>query len=87
VNLVLVEVGHAGPDLRIRRGFQKTLLWYPSPEEVLVFGRSPGLVCAANLGDTPVTLPDYGDLLLSSAPVDGRVLPPDTTAWYSESVS
>jgi alpha-glucosidase len=59
------------------------LLWHASPEEVLVFGRPPGLVCTANLGDRPVKLPEYGALVLSSDPVDGTVLPPDTTAWWT----
>ncbi len=66
--------------------------WLPSPGGTVVFARDPGLVCAVNLGQAPVRLPDYGNLLLASGPVTrdapaagpgGWVLPPDTTAWLS----
>jgi alpha-glucosidase len=33
-----------------------------------------------NAGDAAVPLP-AGELLLASAPVDGRTLPPDAAAW------
>jgi alpha-glucosidase len=33
-----------------------------------------------NFGTEPVQLP-AGSLLLASGPVDGDLLPPDTTAW------
>lgn len=74
--------------LRVRRehpGLREgTLRWLESPSpEVLVFARDPGLVCAVNLGTEPVTLPDYGKPLCASAEIAGRVLPPDTAAWWS----
>jgi alpha-glucosidase len=59
------------------------LRWHPSPKDVLMFARSPGLVCATNLGSTGVDLPAYGTPLLASTPFQGPTLPPDTTAWWS----
>ncbi|HET8660944.1 MAG TPA: glycoside hydrolase family 13 protein [Micromonosporaceae bacterium] len=74
--------------LRLRREHpalgEGSLRWLPSPApDVLVLARDPGLVCTVNLGAGPVTLPDHGELLCASAPVTGRVLPPDTAAWWS----
>jgi alpha-glucosidase len=39
------------------------------------------VVCVVNLGATPVPLPAYDEVLLTSAPLDGDGLPPDTAAW------
>jgi alpha-glucosidase len=77
--------------LRLRRADPSlgdgALTWLDGPDEVLVFERAPGFVCAVNLGTTPVELPTYGELVLSSEPmeVDGKgvVLPPETAAWFS----
>jgi alpha-glucosidase len=46
---------------------------------VLALNRG-GLCCVANLSGAPAILPP-GDLLLTSAPLDGGKLPPDTAAW------
>jgi alpha-glucosidase len=37
--------------------------------------------CVANLSAVPVGLPPHASVLLASAPLDGGLLPPDTTAW------
>jgi alpha-glucosidase len=37
--------------------------------------------CVANLSPLPVALPADAEVLLASGPLDGRLLPPDTTAW------
>jgi alpha-glucosidase len=37
--------------------------------------------CVANLSADPVTLPPRASVLLASGPLDGGLLPPDTTAW------
>jgi alpha-glucosidase len=68
-----------------------TLRWLDSPAGTLVFARDGGFVCAANLGDRPVTLPRPGELLLASEPLEspsGRsgeqiVLPADIAAWWA----
>ena len=55
--------------------------WHPlDGEDVLAFTRGGGVLCVVNFGDTPVALPP-GDVLLSSAPVEGGALPRDTAAW------
>lgn len=49
---------------------------------VLAFCRGDGFVCAANMGDDPVALPD-GEVLLTSSPLMGAELPPDTAVWIA----
>ena len=44
------------------------------------FRRPGGLVCAFNAGEAPIALPD-GEVLLTSGPLEGGLLPPDTAAW------
>jgi alpha-glucosidase len=79
--------------LRIRRSapaFGETpLTWRSSADGVLTFDRhgagepeEGGAVrCIANLSAVPVGLPPQAEVLLASGPVDGGLLPPDTTAW------
>jgi alpha-glucosidase len=67
--------------------------WQPAPDGVLAFdrGRPAGhdgqgaggaaVRCLANLSDSPVSLPPESAVLLASGPLDGGLLPPDTTAW------
>jgi alpha-glucosidase len=76
--------------LRLRRELEALgdgeLRWRSEPDsEVLVFERpSAGrtVVCAVNLGTSPVLVP-VGELLLASDPLtaDG-LLPPDVAAWW-----
>ncbi len=57
------------------------LEWYGAPEGCFAFRRKGGgLVCALNTSDTAVPLPP-GEVLLSSGPLDGDRLPPNTAAW------
>jgi alpha-glucosidase len=74
--------------LRIRRAEPALgdgeLRWLDGPPDVLVFSRDPGFVCAVNLGDRPVRVPDLrGKLLLSSERTDGSWLGPDEAAWWT----
>ncbi len=56
--------------------------WQEAPQGVLVFRRGDFL-CAANTTGAAVPLPVTGELLLSSGePVQGGLLPADTTAWW-----
>ncbi|MGV9381132.1 glycoside hydrolase family 13 protein [Nonomuraea sp. NPDC003707] len=57
-----------------------TLEWLDSPEGVLFFTRGP-LTCAINCGLRPVHLPEHDTVLLSSGPLKGDLLPPDTAVW------
>jgi alpha-glucosidase len=82
--------------LRIRRSepaFGETALtWRQAPDGVLAFDRaaagsqntgglSARVRCVANLSILPVVLPPHVSVLLASGPLDGDLLPPDTTAW------
>ncbi|MGH3246669.1 MAG: glycoside hydrolase family 13 protein [Trebonia sp.] len=82
--------------LRIRRSdpaFGDTpLAWREAADGVLAFDRvaAGGLQagdlhvavrCVANLSAGPVALPPHASVLLASGPLDGGLLPPDTTAW------
>lgn len=58
------------------------MTWLPSPDGVLAFARTNGLVCVVNLADRPTDLPPHGRLILASGPLDGQGrLPGDTAAW------
>ena len=54
--------------------------WLPAPDGVLAFTRGDG-ACYLNLSGEPVTLPGDAGVLLSSQPLSGRELAPDTAAW------
>jgi alpha-glucosidase len=56
------------------------LVWRPSADDVLHFGRGPSFSCLVNLSGRPVGV--GGRVLLASGPCDD-VLPPDTAAWLS----
>jgi alpha-glucosidase len=70
------------------------LSWRQAPDGVLAFDRGAGesaaestagpvatVRCVANLSAAPVGLPPHTSVLLASGPLDGGLLPPDTTAW------
>jgi alpha-glucosidase len=61
------------------------LEWYGAPAGCFAFRRrSGGLTCALNTSEVPVALPP-GQVLLSSAPVVDRHLPPESAAWLAGS--
>jgi alpha-glucosidase len=85
--------------LRIRRwhpalgtGFAggDSMRWLEAPADALFFARDPGFLFLANLGTTPLRLPEFREVLLASGPLipgatglsDGS-LPPDTGVWLS----
>ena len=47
---------------------------------MLHFARPNGWQVVTNFGTEPVALP-AGDVAIASGPVEGRLLPADTTAW------
>ncbi|UXY19436.1 glycoside hydrolase family 13 protein [Streptomyces cynarae] len=72
--------------LRLRRTNEglsgEDFRWLNSPDGMLLFERGNGLLCAVNLSDQPIPLPDACDPLLASGPLDSDgLLPPDTTVW------
>jgi alpha-glucosidase len=77
--------------LRLRRAEpaltgSEQMTWLPSPAGVLMFRRGDGpgaITVVINLSAEPVDLPAGDQVLLSSAPVSGGLLPPDTGAWLT----
>jgi alpha-glucosidase len=69
--------------LKLRRELQTSeeLEWVDSgSDEVLHFRRPGNWQTVTNFGDVPVELP-AGEVLVSSGPLDGGLLPANTTAW------
>ncbi len=71
--------------LRIRRAEpglgDGPLTWLPSGRDVLAFGRPGEFACAVNLSAGPIELPAHRSVVLTSGPLAGGLLPPDTAAW------
>ncbi|MBM6403208.1 glycoside hydrolase family 13 protein [Phycicoccus sp. CSK15P-2] len=71
--------------LRLRRDLPDlgdgALEWVRSEPEVIAFRRGPDLVCVTNLGTSPAHLPRHTGVWVTSRPMEGGRLPPDTTAW------
>jgi len=61
-----------------------TLRWLDSPAGVLAFVRDPGFICVVNVSGEAVPLPPHESVLLTSKPLDGSALPPDTAAWLRQ---
>ena len=77
--------------LRLRRtlpalgaGSGDDVTWLDLGDDVVAFSREPGFTCVVNVGTVPVELPT-GEVVLSSRPLDGRVLPADAAVWLSTS--
>ena len=69
--------------LRLRHELQTTeiMAWkHPTDANVLNFVRSNGWQSITNFGSDAYPLPT-GRVVLSSGPLEGSTLPPDTTAW------
>ncbi|GAA3287910.1 glycoside hydrolase family 13 protein [Nesterenkonia halobia] len=72
--------------LHLRRQLQtdETLEWVDvGGDDVLAFRRPGGWVTVTNFGTTPAELP-AGEVLLASGPLDGDVLPGETTVWLRD---
>ena len=71
--------------LRIRRNVValggEDFAWVSSEPRVLAFTRGEEFVSVTNLSRESVRLPAFTELLLSSAPLEGGLLPTDSTAW------
>ncbi len=57
------------------------LTWSEAPDGVLAFDRGPGFRCVVNLSEVPI--PVIGTTLLTSSPLDGGRLTPDSAVWLS----
>ncbi|MCT4351799.1 glycoside hydrolase family 13 protein [Streptomyces sp. Je 1-79] len=58
------------------------LEWLDAADGVLAFTRGHGFVCLVNFTAGPVELPAHTEPLLSSGPLAGGLVPPDTTVWF-----
>jgi alpha-glucosidase len=58
----------------------RAVQWQQAPAGCLAYRRGPNLVIALNATETEVELPP-GQLLLSSAPITGDLLPANTAVW------
>ncbi|GAB3388809.1 glycoside hydrolase family 13 protein [Humibacter soli] len=71
--------------LRVRKTLNATsdtgFSWREIGADVLAFDRGPDFLSVTNLSAESVELPENGGILLSSSPLDGGKLPPDSTAW------
>ena len=71
--------------LRLRRAEpalgDDSMTWVPSAEGVLAFDRDASVRCVSNLSAASVALPGHCAVILASDPLDGGMLPPDTTVW------
>lgn len=57
------------------------LRWIDSEPGTLAFARGDAFVSVTNLSADAIALPDHVAILLSSDPLVGGLLPPDSTAW------
>ncbi len=65
----------------LRGALPDAIAWLDAPGgDALGFARGR-LVCVLNCGEDPVRLPPHDEVLISSGPLDGTDLPPDTAVW------
>ena len=69
-----LEIRHQEPGLG-----DGEMKWLELGEDVLAFSRPGNFLCIVNFGN-PTKLPE-GEILLSSSPVEGGMLPSDTAVW------
>ena len=58
-----------------------TMTWLSLDPEALAYTRGPDFACIVNMSDRAIALPEFHTCLLSSGPLDGTSLPPDTAVW------
>jgi alpha-glucosidase len=75
-----LELYRAALALRHELQADEKLEWLPAPTDVLHFARPNGWHVVTNFGTDEVPLPE-GEVLLTSEPLTGNLLPASTTAW------
>ncbi|MFD7023479.1 alpha-amylase family glycosyl hydrolase [Promicromonospora sukumoe] len=75
-----LELYRAALALRHELQTDETLQWVEAPDDVVHFERPGGWHVVTNFGTEPTALPD-GEVLVTSEPLDGGLLPGATTAW------
>ncbi|MEU7866531.1 glycoside hydrolase family 13 protein [Dactylosporangium sp. NPDC049140] len=61
----------------------ESITWLTSDDGVLSFRRGEDFACVANFTTTPARLPAHTELLLTSEPLVGGLLPADGCAWLA----
>jgi alpha-glucosidase len=73
--------------IRIRRDLADlrgdAIEWLDLGDDVIAFTRGTAVLSITHFGPEPIELPAHRRLILSSAPLDGGLLPPDSTAWLA----
>jgi len=59
------------------------IAWLDLGEHAIAFTRGAATVSVTNFGPHPMELPAHRQVLLSSVPLEGALLPPDSTAWLA----
>ncbi|MGW2096032.1 glycoside hydrolase family 13 protein [Promicromonospora sukumoe] len=75
-----LELYRAALALRHELQTDETLAWVDASDDVVHFERPGGWQVVTNFGTEPTALPD-GEVLVTSEPLDGGLLPGATTAW------
>ena len=57
--------------------------WLDVGPEAIAFRRGTGFASVTNLGTGPPALPAHRELILTSSPLEGGLLLPDSTAWLA----
>lgn len=82
VSTSTLELYRGAIHLRRRLQGAEDLTWLPRRPTTLHFERPGGWRCLTNFGKKPVVMPPHSDILLSSMPCDGHIVPGNTTVWY-----
>ncbi len=73
--------------LRLRREHPAlgdgAIAWVSAAEGVLAFRREPGFACVVNLSEEAQDLPLSGEVLMSSAPLEGERIASDSAVWLA----
>jgi alpha-glucosidase len=79
----MLELYRAAISLRRREPglHDATMTWIAWAPGTLAYTRGADLACVLNMSDVAIALPDHQTCLLSSSPLDGVLLPPDTAVW------
>lgn len=73
-----LRLRRAEPALRSER---EPIRWLDLGPGLLAFRRGEDFACVINFSAQPAELPDHGQVLLASGPLDAGKLPPDTGVW------
>jgi alpha-glucosidase len=76
---VVLRAQHQADALVTERGQVPERL--PGRDDVVGCDRGASIRCVTNLSGGPAEMPAHAGLILASGPLDGGLLPPDTSVW------